>query len=407
MKKTVISLTPGSLDKDSRTLKMAATFARRGYRSIVVEHVPSQRNFEALGIEIIPFETSVHAVFSSPKRTNHLRGLLTSAAKFIWHGMRYVGLGLINDRISFYRFKKIFKEKYSLENRTIPQADIYIFHSYERVDFALKLPQDSIVIYDAHDFYSDMQPSSQQSSLVKNWILPYQRRLEEKLIDRSNIFITVSDGIAQKYEESFKKTPYVIRNLHDSRIDVVTNKDIRTHLQLDKSTFITCVMGNFKLGMAYDESVEAFSKLAGDSHLVFIGANYDNKVKCNKNIHFIDSLNPEEIVPFISTADCGLINYFDFTDDYKYALPNRFFQMMAAGLPLLYPAQLIEIDKLNKIYEFGIPTNVKCVHDIIENVKKLRTNGNINYYRKNTKNAKKQINWEKEEQNLINIIIKE
>jgi hypothetical protein len=406
MKKTVLSFTPVSLDKDSRTLKIAASFARKGYRSIVIEHKPSQRNFEDLGIEILSLSTNVNKDLPSSTRQNVLKYYLIKFLKFIWHGMRFIGLGSINDRLSFKEYKIVFEEKYSLNNNLISQADIYYFHSFEYTHFALSLPKDDFIVYDAHDFYTDMQPSSQYSSLVRNWLLPYQKCLEKKLIERANIFVTVSRGIAQKYEEAYEKKPYIVCNAHDSRIDLAINKDIRAELYLDKSAFIVCVMGNFKLGMAYEESVEAFTKLADDTHLVFIGAGYENKLKSNSNIHFIDSLNPREIVPFIGTADCGLINYFDFTEDYKYALPNRFFQMVAAGLPLLYPAQLVEIDKINKIYEFGIPVDVKCVHDIVKNVKRMRTKKTVENFKKNIKKAQEEIGWEKEEQKLIKLLLK-
>lgn len=399
MKKTVLSLTPVSLTKDSRTLKMAASFARKGYRSIVLEHQPSQRSFEGLGIETLTFGTKTpqrEAV--SNKKKNYLKTLLVAIAKFTWHSMRYLGLGSINNRISFNQFKKIFKEKYSLENASIPQADIYIFHSYEFVDFALKLPKDSIVIYDAHDFYQEINPLSDYPTLVRKWILPYQKELERKLIDRSNIFTTVSGGLSCKYKDVFLKQPTVIRNAHDFRIDVNPQKNIREFLGLKKDDIIVCAVGNKKLGMAFNQTIEAFSHLAKRLHLVFLGNGYEKSDRKNSNIHYIPAIPPEEVVPFIKSADFGIILYYSLTENYQYALPNGFFQSLAADLPLIFPRQLKEICALHEKISFGIPTNINDVSSVQAAIEELADNKES--YKEKVKKFNEIINW-KNEENVI------
>jgi hypothetical protein len=44
------------------------------------------------------------------------------------------------------------------------------------------------------------------------------------------------------------------------------------------------------------------------------------------------------VVPFIRTADLGLVIYEPYSVNYRYALPNGFFQVIAAGLPLVRAA---------------------------------------------------------------------
>jgi len=51
--KTIISIIPLALQKDGRTLKMAASFAKLGCKSIVIEHQKSTEDFSSLGIEVI------------------------------------------------------------------------------------------------------------------------------------------------------------------------------------------------------------------------------------------------------------------------------------------------------------------------------------------------------------------
>jgi hypothetical protein len=44
------------------------------------------------------------------------------------------------------------------------------------------------------------------------------------------------------------------------------------------------------------------------------------------------------VVPFIRTADLGLVIYEPYSANYRHALPNGFFQVIAAGLPLVRAA---------------------------------------------------------------------
>jgi hypothetical protein len=402
MKKTVLSLTPVSLENDSRTLKMAASFARKGYRSIVLENKPSQRNFEALGIEVLSFTTNKSVEISESKKIYHLKHLLINIVKFVWHGMRHIGLGAINDRISFYLFKKNFKNTYSLENCSIPQADIYILHSYEYVDFALKLPSNSIVIYDAHDFYQELQPTHDYSTLIKEWILPYQKILESKLIHRSNIFTTVSNGLSSKYKDTFFKQPIVIYNAHDDRIEAKPQKDVREFLDLKKNDIILCAVGNKKLGMAFNQVIEAFSQLPDNFHLVFLGNGYEECNYKNSNIHFIPAIPPEEVVPFLKSSDLGIILYFDLTENYKYALPNRFFQLLAAGLPIIFPQQLKEICAFHKKFPFGLSTDISNISSVREAIEELVREKET--YKEKVRKFNISVNWKNEEDKVFYLI---
>lgn len=52
---------------------------------------------------------------------------------------------------------------------------------------------------------------------------------------------------------------------------------------------------------------------------------------------------PDEIVPAIRSVDLGLVLYEPYSENYRYALPNGFFQLVAAGLPIVR-AELPEIE---------------------------------------------------------------
>ncbi|MBM3468432.1 MAG: glycosyltransferase family 4 protein [Alphaproteobacteria bacterium] len=400
MKKVALSLTPVSLEKDSRTLKLAASFARKGYRSIVIEHIPSQKNFGEYGIEVFKANESPTLSLTVEERPSN--NFVRKIAKLIWHGMRYIRLGFVNDFISFISYKKIYKEKYSLNPHLIPSADVYIFHSYEYLDFALSLPKESLIIYDAHDFYQEINPGSGHSSLVRKWLLPYQKKREKSLISRADIFLTVSDGLSHKYRKTFSKTPTVIRNTHDTRIDTNLQKGIRTILNLTNDDIIVCAVGNNKVGMALDSTIKAFSLLPPHYHLVFLGKGYEKLNTEDTRIHFLPAIPANEVVPFIKEANLGILLYFDLTENYKYALPNGFFQMLAAGLPLIFPQQLQEVCALHNSFSFGVQTNIGDINSIFKALNEV--SDNRTFYKKNVNKFNEEINWAHEENKVFSLI---
>jgi len=76
-------------------------------------------------------------------------------------------------------------------------------------------------------------------------------------------------------------------------------------------------------------------------HLAFVGRRYEadrerlRRHPAASRVHFGRHVAPNQVVPFIRTADLGLVIYEPYSANYRYALPNGFFQVIAAGLPLV------------------------------------------------------------------------
>lgn len=404
MKKTIISFTPLALEKDSRTLKMAISFVRFGYRSVVVEQIKSEPSFAHLGIETISIvdNSFVPSVRESHSLKKYIFFVLKKILKCFWEVLRKIGLGSVNDTVSYLLFKRHFKKLYSFTPTLVPKANIYCFHSYEYVDFALRLPSDAKVIYDAHDFYQEINPIEKETRLVKRWLIPFKWRLERKLINRSDVFSTVSPGLAKKYKQCSGKIPFVIMNAHDYRNDIDNSSNVRSFLNLKANDLIMCCVGNKKRGMIFDQLINVVGENFPNIHLVFIGGGYDNDRSVHPHIHFIPTIHPNKLVPFVKTANFGIIPYFCFTENYKFALPNGFFQMTAAELPIVFSHSLVEIAQLNKQYSFGITANIQSEKELKSVIEKM-----IHQYeclKIKVIESAKELSWSTEEQKLKKLI---
>jgi glycosyltransferase involved in cell wall biosynthesis len=101
-------------------------------------------------------------------------------------------------------------------------------------------------------------------------------------------------------------------------------------------------IGQWKPGQATAKAIEALTLLDPRVHLAFIGSGYDRvrpmveERRLSGRVHLLGSVPATEVVPFVVSADAALIHYREHNPNYANALPNGFFQSLAAGLPRGY-----------------------------------------------------------------------
>ena len=245
-----------------------------------------------------------------------------------------------------------------------PRADIYYLHAFYQFPavFVLCLWHRAKMIYDAHDFYSQMEDDANVSSFWKYWVMPFERVVERACVWFADDVVTVNEGIAALMRQRFGCDPVILRNVHDLRLDKQPSRTIREVIGLPPDAFLVVSIGNWKIAMAMQEMFDALAELPKHVHLAFLGAGYpslDEAVTSREidgRVHVLRPVLPQEVVPFIASADASVVLYFDGSPNYQNALPNRFFQSIAAELPLVYP-NLNEIRRLADRFGVGIMAN--------------------------------------------------
>ena len=206
------------------------------------------------------------------------------------------------------------------------------------------------IVYDAHDFYREIEPPERQRPFDQRWLRPFQDRLEHRLVSAADAFVTVSDGVADAMASTFGRRPEVIRNCHDEQHDRRDAPDLRAILGLTPEDQLCVAVGNYKTGMAVAVAGAALPLLPERYHIAFIGRGYEAAIEAlprsllGSRLHIGHSFPPDAIVPAIRSADVGLVLYEPRSTNYRHALPNGFFQAVAAGLPLVR-APLVEIER--------------------------------------------------------------
>jgi glycosyltransferase involved in cell wall biosynthesis len=399
--KTIVSVTPLQVSADTRTFKIAASFARFGYRSIVVEGEQS-----GLDPEGLPFDLrSPSSVLSEKKEA-------TQSEHKISIRKRDAFKSELKERIKrwpWFLQKPLrtlafppwyFNRFIARPVSAIPVASLYYLHSpyqFPALYWVMRRSAASL-IYDAHDFYSEVSPNI------------FYKRLESSCIKSSAAVVTVAEGIARLMRGAFGCHAAVVRNCHDSRLEQAPPQDLRQTLGLSPDKFLLVSVGQAKQGQAVREALEALSDLPSEVHLAFVGKNTNTHMELVKRfslrsrVHLIPAVKQDEVVQFIRSADAALIPYYPLSRQYANCLPNGFFQSIAGGLPLLYP-ELVEIKKLAEKYRVGIPVDTQSVTSIRDGVMQLLSDPDrISEFKENVKVASLELSWEREESILYKLV---
>ncbi len=382
--KMIVSITPIAVASDSRTYKMAASFSRFGYKSIVVEGLRSNFHSNDLPFELRDVKGEI--IFT---KANGREESFKKPARFAFELFQYW----------FLRLTKPFSNQWRTF-RTLPKASLYYLHSFYQfpaVFLKSKLLGVSY-IYDAHDFYPVVSPGK-----FNDW-------MERQCVRFAAKVVTVSSGVAELIEKEYDRSPIVIRNCHDTRLESEPAQDLRKILKLSQEDFLIVVVGQAKDGMAVPEVLEALCELPSNVHLAFVGKNTGNYLKFVEQfqlaarVHLVPPVLPDQVVPFIKNADAAMIIYYPRSSNYENCLPNGFFQSVSACLPLVY-SNLPELRRIAEKYEIGISIDSQSPKEMREGLLQLLQNAGLRQsYKQNLEVARQELSWVREENVLRGLV---
>jgi len=392
--RTVVSVTPLRLDADSRTLKEAVSLSRAGLRSIVVERIGSAESWDDVPIEVVSLW---------PAAGPSSGGAAAQAAlpRSVWSVLRPLAdlAGPVLTLASINRATAM----------ALPPADLYWVHSVPHLPAVALLARFRRVpfIYDAHDFYSDSLNNNPELTWGERWGMWLHSMVERAFVPMAAERITVGKGVAALQEGHFKRPFEILHNAHDDRLDRPATPNVREAIGLADTDFLLVAAGNSKTGTAFEPAFDALAALPDHVHLAFVGRNYDGATRLAEQhgvggrVHFLPPVPPAEVKSFIAGADAAAILYFPLTSNFLNALPNRLYQAIAAGLPLLYPATMPAIRALCEEHGVGLPIDTRDSASVLAALKRLVDDPEeLERMRGNARRAAGRVSWATEEEKL-------
>lgn len=274
-------------------------------------------------------------------------------------------------------------------------------HDLEPLPIAvhLKLLTGARLIYDAHELETERAGSSG----IRQWISQVLERLMIRWVDA---MITVSPSIQQWYQ---KKYPLLscslVRNIPKRIASDAESKNLRAILGIKEDVLLFIYLGGLSKGRGIENMLSAFQDPRVFHHLLIMGSGslYSEvqlAVNACSRIHYLNPVPPSQVLEYAMGANVGVSLVEDIALSYRYCLPNKLFEYLVSGLPVLV-SDLTDQKSLVEQYQAGwvTDTDPQSIVDVISSISREKYEDLKSGLHKRTQN----LDWEYESEQLLKI----
>ena len=381
------------LPYDSRVLREAKALASAGHRvSIVVAQAgKNMQRFICEGeVEVIAVPIRDIPLFGKynifKEKSPQVKGLISWVKKSIAN--------------YFYR-RLYFKE--TLKVLIAEKSDAYHCHDFPTLNlgFRASSARGSMCIYDSHEIFTESMAFCRTASRIKKLFYMW---VEGRLIKRVDQVIAVSNGCACFLAHRYGiPMPIVLENISEfAADDGKSREEMRKTLGINPEQKVLMYQGLFAPGRGIEVLLEALCLLPKEIILVLVGYGpgesfLRRRVKelgLGGRVQFIGKVPKESLLSYIQCADLGVIPLQKRCLSYYYALPNKIFECMAAGVPFAV-SDFPDMRQLAMDEDMGVIFDPKNTADIAKSISSLLDNVGM-YERKRTNMARgvvQRYNW--------------
>jgi glycosyltransferase involved in cell wall biosynthesis len=268
-----------------------------------------------------------------------------------------------------------------------------------------------LVVYDTHEYYLAMPGLEHKPFIKKIW-----KTIESYIFPRVPYIYSISDSFCDMYWKDYGKKLRTVRN-----VPYVTYKENSNYSELigsiekkiphNKNILIFQGAGiNPQRGV--EELVLAMKYLDSEKyHLLIVGGGdiFSSIEKLIDQEELRDKITIIPKVPFpvlrhiTKYGHLGLSLDKPININYRYGLPNKIFDYLHAGVPVLV-SRLVELEKIVNNYRVGTfienhePRHIAtCIQQIFANPELM------NLWKENTLQVRKELNWENESKIVLEI----
>jgi glycosyltransferase involved in cell wall biosynthesis len=266
------------------------------------------------------------------------------------------------------------------------------------------------LIYDSHEYFTGV-PEIQNRPFVKGaW-----QRIERLIFPKLKTIITVNDSIAGLYRKEYGKQLVVIRNIPlkpnlPQLKGSITEERVRLGMPAAKNIIILQRSG-INIDRGSEEAVLAM-KYVNNAVLLILGGGDVMPLlrKLVSENHLGDKVIFKNRMPYVNMmehtrlCDLGLTLDKDTNINYRFSLPNKVFDYIHAGIPIL-ATRLPEVERIVKGYEVGDFTESHQPEAIATAINSMLNDSlKVAQWKKNLQIASQELTWKMESKKFPNII---
>lgn len=258
------------------------------------------------------------------------------------------------------------------------------------------------LVFDAHEYFTGL-PELKKSNIKRG----FWKLIEKLILPYISSNYTVSDSVSELYEKETGRNYMVIGNFPSLK----DFENINQSKNKSENTITIAYIGFINDGRGIEQIIEVMKLLPDYYRLKLIGGGMNQekiRQKCKvlgllERVNFMGWISPDYIASNLQDADIG-INLLDGSSlSYKASLANKVFDYIHLAIPSIN-MNFPEYKKLNDKYDCLYLISDIEISTIYNAIIELKNNEAL--YHKLHSNcvlASKELNWEKEEQKLINI----
>jgi glycosyltransferase involved in cell wall biosynthesis len=372
----------GAARNDVRVMRAATALAGEGYRVSVVdiEHESAR-----------PVEEALHGIYLKHVL---IPGWSVSSRRF---------------RLRFL-VQALFVVIRSLQLLLSTPAEIYHAHDETALPFCYgaALLRRKPLIFDAHEVPTSALNENRMSvkSLLKRCFL--------LVVPRCRAVISISPPIIQEFRKRYRcREMCLVRNMPEYQV-VPRSDRLRRHLGLGSHVRIALYQGNLQPDRGLDRLIRSAAFLEPDNLIVLMGRGIRDMQSqlealivsegTGDRVKILPPVPYKELLDYTASADVGLIFYSPDYPEVQMYLPNKIFEYIMAGLPIL-SSQVDTVTEVIKTYDVGQILPSFAPAEIGEAINALLADrGALDRMRRNALAASRQdLNWENEGQQLIQL----
>jgi glycosyltransferase involved in cell wall biosynthesis len=260
------------------------------------------------------------------------------------------------------------------------------------------------MIYDSHEYFTETPELVSRPRVQRVW-----KRIEGFVVPKLKEMITVCDSIAELFEEKYGVKCHVVRNIPPRAALPPKGDKQALDLPMDKHLLVLQGSGiNIQRGA--EELVESMQYL-DDCYLMVIGGGDVLPVlkqmvadlRIEERVRFLPRMPYQQMMAYTQLAKLGFVLDKDTNLNYRFCLPNKLFDFIQAGVPIV-ASHLVEIEKIIKKYDIGLFIPDHDPKSIAETIKEgLGDASKRMLWKQGLTRAAAELCWENEQKTLIEI----
>ena len=251
------------------------------------------------------------------------------------------------------------------------------------------------LVYDSHEYFTEAAGLHGRSFQKNVWLA-----IEKRIFPKLKNVITVNDSIAKIYSEKYGVDVHVMRNVPE--LQSPPEKTSRKQMNLPEDQFLLILQGAFlDKDRGAVEAVKAM-QMVDDAHLLVIGAGEEhsraaelrNSLGLEDKVTVLPKQSYDQLRQYTRLADAGLSLDKGLYFNYLYSLPNKLFDYIHAGIPVIV-SDLPEVGKVVKDHGLGRTIPEVTPEHIAKSIKDMMKDPEGKYV-ENLEAASKKFHWEEE-----------